>query len=80
MKLEIKTGNEIYFEGCDVREANKKSNYSTETSKERTLQHKQKWVKVDSMIKELTSLLKLPYSIQTELKIKKIIKELKETK
>lgn len=50
--MEIKTGNEIYLEGCDVREQSKKRNYDDFSSKERKKQHNKKWVAVDDMIEE----------------------------
>ena len=51
MEIEKRTGHDIYFDGCDVREANKKSNYSEFTSKKRTEADKKVWVSFDDLIK-----------------------------
>lgn len=52
----IKTGNEIYLEGCDVREQSKKFNYDDRTTKERKVHEKTKWVEVDGIIRRLKNL------------------------
>ena len=48
MEIEKRTGHNIYFDGCDTREANKKSNYSDYTTKERIKNDKKVWVSLDS--------------------------------
>ncbi len=40
----IKTGNEIYLQGLDVIEANKKGNYDMGTTKDRINFEKKKWI------------------------------------
>jgi len=50
--MKIKTGNEIYLDGCDVREQSKIRKYDDYSTKERSKQHNEKWVAVDD-VKEL---------------------------
>ncbi len=49
--MEIKTGHRIHFDGLDVREANKKSGYSSKTSKARKEFDEKKWVFLDDLLK-----------------------------
>jgi len=48
--MNIKTGNEIYFEGCDVREQSKERNYDNYSTQKRKEQHEMKWVSVESLL------------------------------
>lgn len=48
--MEIKTGDQIYFDGCDVREGSKLHNYDDKSTKERKIQHETKWIKVEDLL------------------------------
>ncbi len=48
--MEIKTGKSIYFNGLDVIEANKKSDYNAETTRERSEFDKKEYVTVKDLL------------------------------
>ncbi len=75
MKMEIKTGNEIYLQGEDMKEANKKSGYDDKTTKDRSDFDEKEWV----VLTDYKTLLSLANEMFEQLELMDYEKKAKET-